>query len=297
MQTTKVDGVRFKVPAWACDCHMHVFGPLDKYPPASARSYTPIEASLSAWRDAIGVFGMRRTVVVQPSAYGTDNSCLRDALMQLGSLGRGVASIDDTTSDDDLIQLRTNGVVGVRLNPKSVGARDVGALRKLIERTAARVATLGWHVQLYAELELVNELTQTLRALPVPIVLDHMGGALAPFDATMMLPLLSLLAEGNCWIKLSGAYRVSRQTADFSDSTPIARMLVERNADRIVWGSDWPHTAGHLARTSDVPPAIKFRNVDPVNLLDLLADAAGDEEVFGRILQDNPEGLYGFPKV
>ncbi len=281
-------------PPLACDCHMHVFGPLDRFPPAAARSYTPVEASLAEWRAMAAQISMTRVVVVQPSAYGADNTCLVDTLRTLGPWGRGVAAIDEATSDDDLAALDAAGVRGIRLNPKSIGAKDPARLAQLMERTAARIAPLRWHIQIYAELALLTALAGRLRHLAVPLVLDHMGGADATDDETSLLPLLSLLDKGTCWIKLSGAYRVSRRTHDFTDSIPIARALIRCNPERLVWGSDWPHTAGHAAKVSDAPPDITFRTLDPVMLLGLLAEAAGDQATLDRILADNPAILYGF---
>jgi len=104
-----------------------------------------------------------------------------------------------------------------------------------------------------------------------------------------------LLSDGCCWVKLSGAYRVSQRASDFSDATPIARMLIQANPGRVVWGSDWPHTGLHAGRLQQGPvPMIAFRDLDDSMLVDLLAEQAGDAATFRRILVDNPDRLYGF---
>lgn len=278
----------------ACDCHMHVFGPLERYPAAPERSYTPREASLADWRRMAERLGLQRLVIVQPSAYGTDNRCMLDALRAAGPGARGIAALDLATTDSELRQWHAAGVRGIRLNPKSVGARQVGALKQLIIWAAKRIAPLGWHVQLYAELEQVVAAAEAIRVAATPVVLDHMGGARADADPAALRPLLDLLAAGRCWVKLSGAYRVSRHPSDFSDAVPLAQALVRANPTQLVWGTDWPHTAAHAGRPGADPPLIEFRDLDQAALLDLLAQAAGDSLTLNQILTDNPARLYGW---
>ncbi len=285
---------RFAVPPLACDCHMHVFGAPDRYPLPEVRSYTPREASLAAWEAMAARLGLERVVVVQPSVYGADNSCTVDALRVLGARGRGIAQIDAATTPAELSALHAAGVRGVRLNPRSVGAHDVGAVRALVADTARRIAPQGWHVQIYATLPMLAELASTIAEAPVPVVLDHMGGARAGDEAGALRPLLDLLERGRCWVKLSGAYRVSRLDEAFGDATPVARALVRANPERLVWGSDWPHTAAHAGAPRRDAPAIAFRALDPHELLARLADAVPDQDAFSRILGDNPARLYGF---
>jgi predicted TIM-barrel fold metal-dependent hydrolase len=287
-------GPRFTVPPDACDCHMHVFGAPERYALPELRSYTPQEASLASWRRAAGAVGLHRVVVVQPSVYGADNSCTLDALREIGPQGRGIAQIGPATSDTELAELHRAGVRGIRLNPKSVGANNAQALRSLIANEARRIAPLGWHIQIYAPLPLVTEVAGAIREAPVPVVLDHMGGARAGDGEAELRTLIELLSDGWCWIKLSGAYRVSRQETGFQDATPVARALVRANPEQVVWGTDWPHTAHHAGVPRTDAPPIGFRALDLTELLDCLADAAGDQATFARILKANPGRLYGF---
>ena len=287
-------GVRFRVPPLACDCHMHVFGELALYPPARQRSYTPQAALLPAWRQVAQSLGIERVVVVQASAYGADNRCVVDALLELGPVARGVAQLDETTSSPQLEALHAAGVRGVRLNPKSAGVEDLEGLRVLVRNTAAKVAPYGWHVELHAKLAQICALADTIGQAPAPLVLDHMGGARADEGRAAIRPLLDLLARGRCWAKLSGAYRVSQRESGFEDATPIAKALIEANPDQVVWGTDWPHTRAHGGADGHEPPPIGFRALNQAALLDLLADASGDQATFSRILVANPARLYGF---
>lgn len=286
--------VRYRIPPHACDCHMHVFGPPDQYPSAAQRSYTPREAPLSDWRVVAKAIGLERVVLVQPSVYGTDNACIVNALREPGTSARGIAMIDPSTPDVALNELHEAGIRGIRLNPKSVGRHNVEELRARIVHTAERIAPLGWHLQIYADLALVTEVADAIRAASVPVVLDHMGGAKVTDNERALRPLLVLLSSGHCWVKLTGAYRVSDHEKDFSNSTPIARALVKANPERVVWGTDWPHTASHAETTHADAPVIEFRKLDDATLLDLMAEASGDEATFDRILVENPSRLYGF---
>jgi predicted TIM-barrel fold metal-dependent hydrolase len=130
----------------------------------------------------------------------------------------------------------------------------------------------------------------------VPIVIDHMGlpaAALGPAQGGFAA-LLALLSEGRCWVKLSGSYRISRQEPDFPDAAPIARALIAANPERVLWGTDWPHTASHGHAQQAEPPLIEYRQLDDGRLIDLLADWTDDEATVGGILVHNPARLYGF---
>jgi predicted TIM-barrel fold metal-dependent hydrolase len=285
----------FQFPG-AADCHMHVFGAPGRYPPAEARVYTPSPAPYETWRALASRIGLERVVFVQPSAYGGDNRAMLDALAQAGTAGRGIAVIDDGTPATSLATLAQAGVRGIRLNVKTHGDTDLDALRRRIAHAAERIGPFGWHIQIFADLPMVAAIADLIRAASVPIVLDHMGGARAAPGVKQegFATLLDLLGAGLCWVKVSGAYRVSDREPDFADATPIARALVRANPERLVWGTDWPHLGNHAAHpTNAAPPAI-YRNLDAGALLNLLAEAAGDEGTLRRILVDNPARLYGF---
>jgi predicted TIM-barrel fold metal-dependent hydrolase len=284
----------FEVPRGACDCHVHIFGPPTRFPLSPERRYTPGEASVAQLRELQRALHLERVVVVQPSPYGTDNRCLLDALHTLGMQARGVAVIDDATTDAALEQLHAAGIQGVRLNLETGGLRDPAVARSLLERTAHSVAPLGWHVQLYTSLSILAALHETLLALPTLVVIDHFGlahaagGVAQPgFDR-----LLALVRSGKAYVKLSAAYHLS-EADDYADLLPIARALIEANPERMLWGSDWPHTrSGHGPR--DPAVVTPFRQEDDGRALNRLRRWAGDAATTRTILVDNPMRLYGF---
>ncbi len=292
---TQQTAPRAIIPADATDCHMHVFGDLDLYPPAAQRSYTPLPASLAEYEAMCAIVGLRRNVFVSASAYGPDNRCMLDAMRTRGALCRGVAVIDDATTDAELAEMNALGVRGVRVNAATFGVTDPAAIAAELTRTIARVSPLGWHVQIFAGLAMLEALHDTLAQSAVPIVIDHMGLPRADLglDQPGFANVLKLLSLGHCWVKVSGTYRVSVSTSDFSDATPYARALIAANPARCVWGSDWPHTGAHKQSFQSGPPTIAYRPLDDGVLLDLLADAT-DAATFKRVLVDNPAMLYGF---
>jgi predicted TIM-barrel fold metal-dependent hydrolase len=283
----------FTVPPDACDCHMHVFGDPATYPPAERRAYTPTQMGMDRYITEAERMDFGRVVIVQPSAYGTDNACTLDALRARPETTRAIAVIDEATPDAALTHMAALGVRGVRLNLVSNGAPDIQAAEALLRSVAERVAQLGWHVQIFALPGLISGIARVIRDLPVPVVIDHMGAtdghlqSLRPgFD-----DMLELLDADRLWVKVSGANRVSRDGGDFRDAVPVMRKLIRANPKRVVWGTDWPHIGPH---EPGAPRPVVYMANDNVALLRLLGEAAEDDGVIRDILVDNPARLYGF---
>ncbi len=286
----------FDVPANACDCHVHIFGPADRFPYSTDRVYTPGPASVDDLLSLQRALGLHRVVVVQPSPYGTDNTCLLDALRRLGARARGVAVIDGATTDAALRRMDKAGVRGVRVNLETRGQRDPAAARELLNNAASRAARFNWHVQAYVSLSVLASLRDMIMALPVPLVVDHFGTA--PAAAGIAAPgfaaLLSLLRRGRVYVKLSAPYRISER-ADYGDAAAIARALIEAHPDRVVWGTDWPHSGGGGPGVRRDPGRIEpFRPEDDGRALNRFRTWAADAEQVRKILVDTPAGLYGF---
>jgi predicted TIM-barrel fold metal-dependent hydrolase len=283
--------VDFEVPRGACDCHVHVFDP-SKFPYASERVYTPPQASLDDLRDLQAALRFDRVVIVQPSVYGTDNSCTLDGIRRLGARARGVAVIGKSITAGALDDLAGAGVRGVRLNFETAGESDPVAIKRHLAAIAEQLRGRNWHVQFNTSLPVIAALEDDFAALPFPVVIDHFArskAALGPsqpgFDA-----LLGLVKSGRAYVKISAAYRMSDKAPDFPDALPIAQALVAANPDRIVWGSNWPHPGRGRTRTDIAPP---YPNDDGL-LLNQLPKWVPDPAIRKKILVDNPAKLYGF---
>jgi predicted TIM-barrel fold metal-dependent hydrolase len=284
------------MPKCACDCHMHVFGDPARYPPAPVRAYTPLPARFAEYRAMASALGLARVVLVQPSAYGTDNRCMIDTLGGGDPAVRAVAVIGEETPEADLDRWHALGVRGVRLNLATTAAPTVAQAWALLRATATRVARLGWHVQVFARPDLlVPPLLPDIPALDAPVVIDHMGGADAAqgTDQPVIAGLISLLQRDAVWVKVSGATRVVADAALFPAGLALMRALIAANKARIVWGTDWPHIGPH--RPGEPPGPAVYLPIDNGALLRLLTTACdGDAALLRRILADNPVTLYGF---
>ncbi|SAI28456.1 dicarboxylic acid hydrolase [Bordetella ansorpii] len=280
--TTGTATPRTRVPAPACDCHLHVYD--SRYPAVAGAALLPPDASVAQYRALQQRLGTRRAVLVTPSTYGNDNRPMLAALQRMGDDARGVAVIDGSESDAQLAALHAAGVRGIRLN------LSLGVTNTLddAERLAERIAPLGWHVQLLMPPDLLARAGERLARLPAPLVFDHLG-RIPPrqaFQHPAHALLLALLRDGRAWMKLSGGYIVS-ETGDASDARldPLARGYIDAAPGRVVWGSDWPHASASAGR-HPMP--------DDAEQLDRLAHWAGDAATLRRILVTNPERLYGF---
>ena len=290
--------VDFDVPRGGCDCHVHVFGDPAKFPFAEKRIYTPPQASVEQLLELQGALKLERVVVVQPSVYGSDNSCTVDAVRRLGVRGRGVAVIDKTTTRASLEEMNAAGIRGVRLNleTNTAGRFDPSSAKELLDTTAEQTKGLGWHIQMYTRTSVIAALKDHLAKLPFSVVFDHFGRAdpaqgpkQEGFDA-----LTELVKSGRAYVKISGAYRVSKQAPDFADVTPLAQALVEANPDRIVWGTDWPHPNSDHGRGKPLTEISPPFAIDDGLLLNQLTKWVPDAATRKKILVDNPSRLYGF---
>ncbi|HEV3372898.1 MAG TPA: amidohydrolase family protein [Xanthobacteraceae bacterium] len=288
--------VDFDVPADACDCHTHIFGDPLAFPFFAGRVYTPPSAlpeEMAAFHRALRV---RRVVIVTPSVYGADNSATLYGMRARGRDARGVAVIDDRTSESDLDAMAAAGFCGVRLNLATDGHNDPALACRRFEAMLPRASVRNWHIQIFTNLAVIAAIKELVIASPVPVVLDHFGGAQAALGTaqTGFADLVELVRSGKAYVKISGAYRASTMAPDYSDAAPLAQALIATNAQRIVWGTDWPHTnsttpAGR--KVSDVTPLFA---IDDGRLMNQLPIWAPDPATRKAILVDNPARLYGF---
>jgi 2-pyrone-4,6-dicarboxylate lactonase len=271
----------FAMPAGACDAHCHVFGPAARFPYAEGRRYTPPDAPSEKLAALHRHLGIARAVLVQASAHGTDNRAMLDAIARDPANRRGVAMVDPAVADAELERLHAGGARAVRYNfvRHLGGAPDYAT----IERMAARIAPLGWHLVLHLDAEDLVEHDAFLRRLAIPFVVDHMGRVEAGhgLEQPPFRRLLDLLRLPHAWVKVSGAERVSTTLGDFRDALPFAARLVEAAPDRVLWGTDWPH------------PNVRVMPDDGA-LVDLVPAIAADPGPRRKLLVDNPARLYGF---
>lgn len=275
---------RHALPAGVVDCHCHVFGDQNRYPLVAHRSYTPPLCTLQDYLAMCEMVGISRTVQVNASTYGCDNSISLDVIATLGlDKARGVAGVAPDATPAEIRRLHEGGMRGVRL---STMVKGYGGM-ELIDAMAAKIAPFGWHVQLHVDkCEELAALEHRLLDCPVPLVFDHLGRVRGGegVDAPGFQALLHILKErDDCWVKLSSWYRLSDAgPPGYGDMKPLLQALVSARPDRCVWGSNWPHPvwAGPMPNDGD--------------LVDLLCDWVPDAAVRRKILVDNPARLYGF---
>jgi 2-pyrone-4,6-dicarboxylate lactonase len=272
----------FVLPAGAVDAHCHVFGPGNAFPYAPERRYTPCDASadqLFALRDFLG---FSRNVVVQATCHGADNRAMVDALARANGLARGVATVGESVTDAQLLELDAAGVRGVRFN--FVKRLVDTTPRDVLERIALRIAPLGWHVVIYFEAADLPELYGFFASLPTTVVVDHMGrpDTGKPVDGPEFQLFVKLMQERpDIWSKVTCPERLTRSgPPGYDDVVPFARHLVERFPERVLWGTDWPH------------PNLKSHMPDDGQLVDFIPRIAPTAALQHALLVDNPMRLY-----
>ena len=270
----------FLLPRGACDTHVHIWGPFDRFPLAKGAPYTPPERTsddLLALHERLGV---DRAVIVQTTVYKADNRAMLDGIARSNGRWRGVALIDESFDDAAFRALHEGGVRGVRFGfVKHLGGVPDLAL---VRRTAARIAPMGWHLVLHLDAGNIPDFLEFFGEFSLPVVVDHMGRVPVRdgLDQTPFRLLLELLRRPNWWVKVSGAERISETGPPFTDAIPFAQRLIAAAPDRVLWDTDWPH------------PNVRWEP-DEADLVDLLPRFA-DEAALQRLLVDNPARLYGF---
>jgi len=288
--------VNFEVPAGACDCHTHIHPDPAKFPFFAGRVYTPELASPEEMSALHKALHMERVVIVTPSVYGPDNSPTLFGMKARGAAARGVAVIDDKTSESDLDAMGKAGFRGIRLNLATGGVSDPNVGRQRFQAAVERMKARGWHIQLFTSLAMISAIKDLVATAPMPIVFDHFGGAQAALgvDQPGFADLLELVKSGKAYVKISGAYRASKLGPDYPDAAPLAKALIAANPDRIIWGTDWPHPDSVTPPGKQVTDVTPLFQIDDGRLLNQLPVWAPDAGIRKKILVDNPTTLYGF---
>lgn len=269
----------FQLPAGSTDAHCHVFGPGNVFPYAPNRRYTPEDAPKEMLKTLHDHLGVERAVIVQASCHGNDNRAMLDALAWRPDHYRGVAILDENTPGNDIAQMARAGVRGARFNfvKHLGGSPNMDVFHNILRR----IKPLGWHVVLHVDAPDIIPLSDMIRGLTLPFIIDHMGRVPAKdgVDQKPLLALLDLAKLDRCWIKVCGSERIDFPPYD--KAVPIAKKIVDTIPDRVLWGTDFPHpNSTHEA--------------DEADLVDLVPKIAPDPVVQKKLLVDNPAKLYGF---
>lgn len=276
---------RYVPPAGAVDAHCHVFGPMAQFPFSAKAKYLPEDAGpdmLFALRDHLG---FARNVIVQASCHGTDNAATLDAIARSNGLARGVAVVDPAIDAAGLAALHDGGIRGIRFN----------FLKRLVDDApkdkfldVARRLPAGWHVVIYFEADILEELRPFMDAIPVPLVIDHMGRPdvrQGPDGVDMKAFRALLNSREDIWFKATCPDRLDAikegGAGDPWDAFASAvAPLVADYPDRCLWGTDWPH------------PNMDTEIPDDGHLVDMIPRIAPTAELQHKLLVANPMRLY-----
>ena len=284
----------FLVPKGACDSHVHVIGVPQKFPMSPERDSTPPPATVGELSQVLGFLHLDRVVIVTPTLYGDDNSATTDAVTVLGrDRARGIALISEAFSPAALAALKSAGIVGFRAFLDQGDYFDPRLQTKRLQARFDLAEHLGWHLDISAPPEIVAAVKEPLAASPVPLVFDYFGWAAGGVEQPGFDAVLSLVQSGRAYVKLSEPYRLSARGPNYPNLAQVAKALVSANADRVLWGSGWPHVSGGVPgqKKTDLAPDLP---IDAGHLLNLFAEWVPDAETRHKILVDNPARLYGF---
>jgi 2-pyrone-4,6-dicarboxylate lactonase len=273
---------KLRLPKSACDSHVHVFGPSSVFPYARNAPFVPADAPKEKLFAMHAVLGIEHCVIVQSTCHGFDNGAVADAIKAKNGAYCGVALAPASVDDRELQRLDGLGFRGVRFNfMKHLGA---GSRIEEVIALSARLAPLGWHLQVHFESSLIGELAPWFRKSAVPVVIDHMGrvDASRGIDQPDFRALLGLMKDERILVKVSGSERCTGEAPPYKDAIPFAAKLVAEFGHRTLWGTDWPHP-----NLNHVP--------DDGLLADLLSQIAPSEAQRQALLADNPRRFYRFP--
>jgi D-galactarolactone isomerase len=270
---------RLQAPAGTCDTHMHIYD--SRYPIAATAKIVASDASVADYLKVRERLGIDRTVIVQPSAYGTDNRCTLAAMAAIGESARGVAVVDESVTDAELDRLTRLGIRGIRFFMLAGAPLPLESL----EIMSARVAPFGWHVVFQMDGRDLAGQEALLKRLPVRLIVDHTGKFLepVPVDHPGFRALLRLVDTGRTWVKLSAPYETSKLGPPYYDDVGVLAKALGRAApERMLWATNWPHPTPGIAKPDDAW------------MLDMLLDWLADDASRHKALVDNPAELYGF---
>ena len=273
------------LPKGSVDTHVHIFD--KKYKLSPGRGYNPPDSTLADLDHLHEVLGIDRVVFTQPSVYGTDNSAILDGMKsrndKVANTARAVVAVDGDVKESELEKFESLGVRGIRLNTDNKGGMPVDMSD--ISELAEKIKDLGWHFEFLFPGKDILELMPTFKSLPIPMSIGHFAyqPATSGIEASGFKALLELAKEGNTWIKISGANRVSEtDLPPYDDVKPMAQKLIDAAPERIMWGTDWPHPNKYEVNPNDG------------DLVNAFGEWVQDEAMRQKIMTDNPGEFYRF---
>jgi predicted TIM-barrel fold metal-dependent hydrolase len=271
------------LPPFACDSQFHVFGPPEKYPVRAGAAYEMPTATVERALHMHRTLGLQRGIIVQPTTYGADHQATLDGIAAAGPNYRGCANaaVFDSADDATLAKLHAGGIRGARFSRQSLG---IALTPDAFARAIARIRELGWFIKVQPETNGFAEQAAQYEKLDLPIIIDHMGrpNPAAGRDDPSLKKTLELLSQGNFWVMLSLAEKISKAGKPWDDVVLLMRAYIEAAPDRVIWASDWPHPI-----STSQPP-------NEADLIELLYRATNSDEERRKILVDNPARLFGF---
>ncbi|MEJ2419363.1 MAG: amidohydrolase family protein [Exilibacterium sp.] len=275
----------YTLPKGSVDSHCHVFGPVDRFPFAENRSYTPPESTLEAYQKLALQLGFQRAVFVHTLCYRYRHESLLDTLERGRGNYRGVALISENMKDEDIALFDLAGVCGARIN--FIPYLGASPSRNDIERIVSLVRPYGWHIALHTSGSGLLDMAEFIMNSDLPVVIDHLARLCVEEgkDGETFQALLRLLDTGHVWVKLSGIDRISRMVPPYTDALKLARIVAKHAPERILWGTDWPH------------PNKKGIMPNDGVMVDLIPKIVSSAEHQRMMLVDNPEKLFRFDTV
>ena len=278
------EALRFTPPPGTCDTHFHVYGPPHVFPYVEERLYTPPAAPIEHWFLIAKAVGIERGVLVQPNVHGFVTDVTLDAIAKSEGRLRGMIRADPELTPEMAKSLHARGIRGIRFNfaRHLKGRFDAAQYEKIVSVAALQ----GWVVDLHIDADLIVERAELIRRTNAPVLIDHFGrvdGRLGP-DQSGFRVLLDLLGEPHVWIKISGVDRLMARGAAYEQVVSLAHALIDRAPNRVVWGTDWPHS--NVFEPGKVP--------NDGDLMNMMLDLAPDEAQRNKILAENPAKLFGF---
>jgi len=279
-------------PPGSCDCQFHIFGDPKKYPLRYDTTFQQPSASFADMRNVLRIMGFSRGVIVHTMRYDIDHSLLIDEFEALSPQERknyrAIGIVRDALTDREMEKLDALGVCGARFN---IGKRyGQTHYAKDVLRSLDRVREIGWHARLHVGGDDIVEWGNFMRSVKnLTMVIDHMGHL--DFSLGLEQPalrwILDQLKDERWWMKLSNGNSDSAMETGWDDAIPFAKAMIAAAPERMIWGTDWPHTGWRKQRMMNDAEAVEllYRYVDH------------DPGLIRKILVDNPAHLHDFEET